>query len=368
MSHVTVSRRDFMRVAGAALASQAWPRTADSQRAAAQRRGERIAFSYSPRIVIVSVGTAGAAVLGRLPVECFPGVVRVSINADPWGMEASDADVKILLDRRAMPAFWSTKGFQYRDNAVTERIVGALAGADFVLILGGLGGGTASAVAPLVARHAREAGALTASIVTAPFGFEGRARNRRARAGLADLVTACDTAAVIPNDRMVDILGRETKLRHALERLEGTTAQAARTIVSLMTVPGRICVDYADIRTVLQGRGVGAVGVGAARGPDRAERAARQALACPFLRGVGVDCAGSVLFQIAAGDPSLYDVWRASSVVWSALADDAILVYGDAVDPTLGDELRITLVAAGLRNPPWPDVTANHPDAGDFPD
>ena len=225
----------------------------------------------------------------------------------------------------------------------------AVEDADMVFVTAGMGGGTGTGAAPVIARIAREAGALTVAVVTRPFTFEGRSRSRRAETGLRELAEAVDTLIVIPNDRLLELADDDTSLTDGFKLADSVLLDAVRGISDIILTPGLINVDFADVVTIMKGRGMALMGTGIASGPDRAREAAQQAISSPLLEDVHIEGATGLLVNITGGaKTSLRDVNAALSLIQDAVHDDTDTIFGAVVDPSMGDELRITVVATGF--------------------
>lgn len=342
--HLSLSRREFLRVSSAGLVSLA---CLPSVAMAGSSSAGRWVLSSRPRVAIVGVGAAGARLLGCLRLPHHPGVDSIAIDADQIVREAGAAGLRLVhgLGSAGPFCFGRRKVDTAAAAAHRDELVRALRGADLILLIGSLGGNDLTAAAPFVARLAREAGALTIAIMTTPFGFEGRRRLQEAARGQDDLAAVCATL-ILPSDRSSDIVGSQATLRRAVDCRDEAVCAAARAIVEAVTVQGRTCLGFADMHATFQNRGSGAVGIGAATGPQRAERAVEDALSSPFLRDFDLPAAAGVFAQVAAMAPSRGEIERVASALWRAIGDDAAMIVGDVADQDLGGTLRVTLLAA----------------------
>ena len=224
-----------------------------------------------------------------------------------------------------------------------------MTGADMVFVTGGMGGGTGTGAAPVIAQIAREAGALTVGVVTKPFGFEGRRRSRQAEEGIARLEEAVDTLIVIPNNRLLEVVGANTSMIDAFRKADEVLLNAVQGISDLMTVPGLINVDFADVRTIMSKQGRALMGSGLGTGKRRAAEAAEMAISSPLLEDVNIEGATGILINITGGpDLGLHEVNEASSLIQQAAHEDANIIFGSVIDPNIGDEVRITVIATGF--------------------
>ncbi|OFW00726.1 MAG: hypothetical protein A3I61_03735 [Acidobacteria bacterium RIFCSPLOWO2_02_FULL_68_18] len=349
---MTVSRRQFLVLAGAGITSLPYLPTARGQAVPGRciNPGPRPPLLHAPRIVIVGIGGAGGNIVSRTLYGRLRDVECVAIDRDEQVLNELPADVTLSIGPRARRGLDYGRLREHGRMAMEERrddVARILSNADLVLLVGGMGGGTGTGGAPVLARLAGEAGALTMAVVTRPFGFEGRWRNRQAAAGILDLTRVCDATVVVPHDGIIDIAGRNAPYRCALEQIDDAVGAGVRAVAGAVTVPGMICVGIEDILAIFRSRGVGALGIGTAAGPDRARVAARRALACPLLRDAAPGRVGGSLLRIAAADLTLAEIQRASEIVSDTLADETLMVGYDAAEPSLGDALCVTLVVAG---------------------
>ena len=307
--------------------------------------------NYLAVIKVVGIGGGGVNAINRMIDVGLKGVEFIAINTDAQHLLMSDADVKLDIGRT------STKGLgagaapeKGRQAAIdhTEEIEEILRGADMVFVTAGEGGGTGTGGAPIVAKIARDLGALTIGVVTRPFSFEGKIRTRQADEGIADLREHVDTLIVIPNDRLLAISDRNITAVDAFKSADQVLLSGVQGITEIITQPGLINLDFADVKTVMTDAGSALMGIGSARGENRATRAAELAISSPLLEA-SIDGAMGVLLSVAGGsDLGLFEINEACELVQSAAHPDARIIFGTTIDDALGDEVRITVIAAGF--------------------
>jgi cell division protein FtsZ len=310
--------------------------------------------AYIAAIRVVGVGGAGLNALHRMMDAGIAQVDFIAVNTDLQALAVSDAPVKISigegvthgLGSGADPAIGRAAAEDAADQLRT-----ALRGSDMVFVTAGEGGGTGTGAAPVVARIAREVGALTVGIVTTPFRFEGTRRRSAAERGVEELRAACDTVIIIPNDRLLEVLDRSTSMVEAFRIADDVLRQGVQGICDLITTPGLINLDFADVRTVMRDAGAALMGIGYATGPNRAREAAERALGSPLIDAEIVSARG-ILLSIAGGDDlSLVEVNDAAEVVRATATDDTNIIFGANVDPRLTGSVWVTVVATGLGAP-----------------
>ena len=307
--------------------------------------------NYLAVIKVVGIGGGGVNAINRMIDVGLKGVEFIAINTDAQHLLMSDADVKLDIGRT------STKGLgagaapeKGRQAAIdhTEEIEEILRGADMVFVTAGEGGGTGTGGAPIVAKIARDLGALTIGVVTRPFSFEGKIRTRQAEEGIAALREHVDTLIVIPNDRLLAISDRNITAVDAFKSADQVLLSGVQGITEIITQPGLINLDFADVKTVMTDAGSALMGIGSARGENRATRAAELAISSPLLEA-SIDGAMGVLLSVAGGsDLGLFEINEACELVQSAAHPDARIIFGTTIDDALGDEVRITVIAAGF--------------------
>jgi cell division protein FtsZ len=307
--------------------------------------------AYIAVIRVVGVGGAGLNALHRMMDAGISQVDFVAVNTDLQALAVSDAPTKIAIGEGITQGLGSGADPGVgRASAEEEldQLKAALRGSDMVFVTAGEGGGTGTGAAPVVARAARELGALTVGIVTTPFRFEGTRRRTAAERGVEELRSACDTVIVIPNDRLLEVLDRSTSMIDAFKVADDVLRQGVQGICDLITTPGLINLDFADVRTVMQDAGSALMGIGYATGQDRAREAAERALGSPLIDSDIVSARG-ILLSIAGGDDlSLMEVNDAAEVVRRTATDETNIIFGATVDPRLTGQVWVTVVATGL--------------------
>ena len=304
-----------------------------------------------PPIKVVGVGGGGCNAVNRMIAEELAGVQFVGINTDAQALARCEAPERIRIGEKltkGLGAGGDPERGQRAAEESREELLEAVRGAEMVFITAGMGGGTGTGAAPLVAEAAREAGALTVAIVTKPFTFEGAKRRQQAEEGIADLRERVDTLIVIPNDRLLDICGPEVSVEEAFAAADDVLRQGIQSISELITLPGEINLDFADVRRVMHEAGPALLAIGRASGEDRAAQAAREAVSSPLL-DVSIEGATGVLFNITgARNLGLHELHAAAQVIGEVVAPEAEIIFGTAIDPTLGDEVKVTVIATGF--------------------
>jgi cell division protein FtsZ len=307
--------------------------------------------NYLAVIKVVGIGGGGVNAVNRMIEEGLKGVEFIAINTDAQALLMSDADVKLDVGREltrglgagANPDIGAKAAEDHR-----EEIEEVLKGADMVFVTAGEGGGTGTGGAPVVANVARSLGALTIGVVTRPFGFEGKRRAGQADSGIERLRGEVDTLIVIPNDRLLSISDRQVSVLDAFKAADQVLLSGVQGITDLITTPGLINLDFADVKSVMSGAGSALMGIGSARGDDRAVAAAEKAISSPLLEA-SIDGAHGVLLSIQGGsDLGLFEIHEAAQLVSSSAALDANIIFGAVIDDALGDEVRVTVIAAGF--------------------
>jgi cell division protein FtsZ len=311
----------------------------------------RDSSSYLAVIRVVGVGGAGLNAVNRMIDAGISSVEFVAVNTDMQQLQISDAPVKIHIGRDLTQGLGSGADPEVGRRAAEEsydQLKNALRGSDMVFVTAGEGGGTGTGAAPVVARIARELGALTVGIVTTPFRFEGSRRKSSSDQGVDELRAACDTVIVIPNDRLLEVLDRSTSMLDAFKIADDVLRQGVQGITDLITMPGLINLDFADVRTVMRDAGSALMGIGFATGEDRAKQAAERALKSPLIDTEIVGARG-ILLSIAGGeDLTLLEVNDAAEAVRQAATDDTNIIFGATVDERLAGQVWVTVVATGL--------------------
>ncbi len=307
------------------------------------------------RIKVIGVGGAGGNAVNNMIGAQTQGVDFITANTDVQALSATKAPVRLQLGARLTKGLGAGANPDIGRQAAEEdreQIASALAGADMVFITAGMGGGTGTGAAPVIARIAKEQDSLTIAVVTKPFDFEGKKRKQQAEEGLQALRTSVDTLITIPNQRLIQVVQRGTSLQEAFRVADNVLRQAVQGISDLITVPGLINLDFADMQTIMSGMGLAIMGTGIARGEKRAMEAAHQAISSPLLEESSINGARGVLINITGGaDLALHDVNDAVAIIREAAHEDAHIIFGAVIDEDLEDELRLTLIATGFGRP-----------------
>ena len=308
--------------------------------------------NYLAVIKVVGVGGGGTNAVNRMIEEGIRGVEFVAINTDAQALAISDADIKVHIGTdltRGLGAGANPEVGRKAADESRDDIAEALAGADMVFITCGEGGGTGTGAAPIVADiEMNEVGALTVAVVTKPFTFEGRKRKKSAEEGIKTLSDCVDTMIVIPNDKLLDIAEKKTTMLEAFAIADGVLSQGTQGITDLITVPGIINLDFADVKTIMKQAGTAMMGIGTSSGDTRAVDAAQQAISSPLLES-SIDGATRVLLSIAGSkDLGIQEISDAADVVANAVDPEANIIFGTVVDESLGDQVRITVIATGF--------------------
>jgi len=311
--------------------------------------------NYLAVIKVVGIGGGGVNAINRMIEVGLRGVEFIAINTDAQALLMSDADVKLDVGREMTRGLGAGANPDVGRKAAEdhrEEIEEVLKGADMVFVTAGEGGGTGTGGAPVVASIARKLGALTIGVVTRPFQFEGRRRGGQAENGIKELRNECDTLIVIPNDRLLQLGDMGVSLMDAFRSADEVLLNGVQGITDLITTPGLINVDFADVKSVMAGAGTALMGIGSARGEGRAVQAAQKAINSPLLEA-SMDGAHGVLLSIAGGsDLGLFEINEAASLVQEAAHEDANIIFGTVIDDSLGDEVRVTVIAAGFDSTP----------------
>jgi cell division protein FtsZ len=307
--------------------------------------------NYLAVIKVVGIGGGGVNAINRMIDKGLKGVEFIAINTDAQALLMSDADVKLDVGRELTRGLGAGADPEVGRKAAedhAEEIEEVLKGADMVFVTAGEGGGTGTGGAPVVARIARGLGALTIGVVTRPFTFEGRRRANQAETGIGTLRDEVDTLIVIPNDRLLSISDRNISMMDAFRSADQVLLSGVQGITDLITTPGLINLDFADVKSVMQGAGSALMGIGSARGEDRAVQAAEAAISSPLLEA-SIDGAHGVLLSISGGsDLGLFEINEAARLVQEAAHPEANIIFGTVIDDALGDEVRVTVIAAGF--------------------
>jgi len=303
-------------------------------------------------IKVFGIGGGGGNAVNTMIEEGLTGVEFIAANTDAQALSRNLAPLKLQIGARLTKGLGAGANPEVGRQAAEEdreMLAEALSGADMVFLTAGLGGGTGTGAAPVAAEVARQAGALTVAVVTRPFAFEGATRRRQAEAGLKELKGIVDTLIVIPNEKLLLIAGKEMRFVEAFRKVDEVLFQAVRGISELVTKPGYINLDFADVKTVMAGMGVALMGTGVASGQNRAMAAAEKAISSPLLEDVSIRGARGVLINITAGPSlSLAEVHEAASLIQQEADEEANIIFGTVIDETMGDELKVTVVATGF--------------------
>jgi cell division protein FtsZ len=306
-----------------------------------------------PVIKVIGVGGGGGNSINTMIEAGIEGVDFIVANTDCQVLEANLAAIKVHLGKSLTKGLGAGANPEIGRAAALEdasRVAEALAGADMVFVTAGMGGGTGTGAAPIIAQVARDMGALTVGVVTKPFSFEGSQRKKKASGGIGELAKAVDALIVIPNDRLISLAGLKMTLKDAFAMVDNVCLNAVRGISDLVTVPGLINVDFADVRTIMTGMGKALMGTGRGTGEKRAIEAAQQAISSPLLEDVSINGATGILINITGGsDLTLAEMNEACSLIEEAADPDANIIFGSVIDAHAGDEVRITVIATGFQ-------------------
>jgi len=304
------------------------------------------------RIKVIGIGGGGGNAVNRMIEAGIDGIEFLVANTDLQALKRSRAPIKIQLGGKLTKGLGAGANPEVGRNAAledTEKIIEALEGADMVFVTTGLGGGTGTGAAPIIASLATELSALTVAVVTKPFHFEGRRRMQQAEQGLRELRECVDTVITIPNERLLHTVDRTVSLTDAFKLADDVLRQAVQGISDLITVPGLINLDFADVRAIMEGMGMALMGAGRASGENRAINATQQAISSPLLEEASIQGAKGVLINITGGtDLKLYEVNEAASIIREAADEDANIIFGAVIDETMQDEMKITVIATGF--------------------
>src|SRR4051794_32935707 len=308
--------------------------------------------TYNARIKVIGVGGSGGNAINTMIHFGLEGVEFVTVNTDAQALGSNAAAEKIAIGQNVTRGLGAGADPERGRKAALEdvnRLKEIVMGADMVFVTAGMGGGTGTGAAPVIAQLARESGALTVGVVTKPFKFEGPRRKRQAEHGIEALAAAVDTLITIPNDRLLSIAGQKTTMLDAFRKADDVLLNAVQGISDLVTVSGLINVDFADVRTIMKEMGRALMGTGRASGERRAIEAAQQAISSPLLEDVSITGATGILINITGGpDLTLFEVNEAATLIQEAAHEDANIIFGSVIDANLIDEVRITVIATGF--------------------
>ncbi|MBW1605415.1 cell division protein FtsZ [Lactobacillus sp. Sy-1] len=327
------------------------------------------------KIKVIGIGGGGSNAVNRMIADDVKGVEFIVANTDVQALDTSQAQTKIQLGPKLTRGLGAGSNPEVGSKAAeeSEEAIGeALEGADMVFVTAGMGGGTGNGAAPIAAKIAKDQGALTVGVVTRPFSFEGPKRSRYAAEGVAALKENVDTLIVIANNRLLEMVDKKTPMMEAFKEADNVLRQGVQGISDLITNPGYVNLDFADVKTVMQNQGSALMGVGSASGENRTAEATKKAISSPLLEA-SIDGAQQVLLNITGGpDLSLFEAQDASSIVAQSTSSDVNIIFGTSIDKDLGDEVRVTVIATGIdkgndNNHQQPNRTINQPVNGSNP-
>ncbi len=309
--------------------------------------------SFGPaKIKVVGVGGGGGNAVNRMIASKLSGIEFIAANTDLQALRRCEAETKLQLGRKITRGLGAGADPDIGRNSAledTDKILDVLGGADMVFLAAGLGGGTGTGAVPIIGSLAAEAGALTVAVVTKPFVFEGRRRMRLAERGLEELHKAVDTVIAIPNERLLSFVDRGTVLSEAFLTADDVLRQSVQGISDLITMPGEVNADFADVRAIMCGQGIAVMGTGVASGENRALEAAQRAVSSPLLEDASIEGAGGCLINITGGNSlTLHEVAEAARMVTEAVDSNANIISGLVVDETMEDEMKVTVIATGF--------------------
>lgn len=303
------------------------------------------------RIKVVGVGGAGCNAVNRMIAEGIQGIEFIAVNTDGQDLLQSNAKTRVRIGdklTRGLGAGGQPEIGRKAAEESSEELLAVLEGSDMIFVTAGMGGGTGTGAAPIISQIARELKALTIGIVTRPFTFEGSKRSQAAEMGIQNLRKVTDTLIVIPNDRLLQIVDKHASLRDAFKIADNVLRQGIQGISELITVPGLINLDFADVQTIMSEGGAALMAVGRATGEDRARKAAEQAISSDLL-DITIDGARGILFNVTGGESlTLYEVYEAADIIKKTAHPDVNLIFGAVMDPNIGDEIRLTVIATGF--------------------
>lgn len=310
------------------------------------------AISQNARMKVVGVGGGGGNAVNRMIDEHLMGVEFITVNTDAQALMNTKADTRVQIGKKLTRGLGAGARPEIGRQAIEENkddVLRVLDGADLVFVTCGMGGGTGTGAAPVISQLARDVGALTVGIITKPFLFEGRKRMRQAEIGIAEIRKRVDTMIVVPNERLLAVVGKNVPFQEALKKADEVLLHATQGISTLITVTGLVNVDFADVRTVMQHGGAALMGTGVGRGDDRAIEAAQDAISSPLLDNVSILGSTGVLVNITGGeDLTLGDVNQISEIVHEAAGDQAEIIFGAVNDSAMEGEIRVTVIATGF--------------------
>ena len=312
-------------------------------------------FNHLATLKVIGVGGGGNNAVNRMIDHGMKNVEFIEINTDGQALNLSKAESKIQIGEKLTRGLGAGANPEIGKKAAEEsreQIEDAIQGADMVFVTAGMGGGTGTGAAPVVAKIAKEMGALTVGVVTRPFGFEGRKRSTQAAAGVESMKAAVDTLIVIPNDRLLDIVDKSTPMMEAFKEADNVLRQGVQGISDLIAVSGEVNLDFADVKTIMSNQGSALMGIGVSSGENRAVEAAKKAISSPLLETSIVGAQG-VLMNITGGESlSLFEAQEAADIVQDAADEDVNMIFGTVINPELQDEIVVTVIATGFEDKP----------------
>jgi cell division protein FtsZ len=303
------------------------------------------------RMKVIGVGGGGGNAVNRMIDARLVGVEFISVNTDAQALGKSKSDLKVQIGKKLTRGLGAGARPEIGRQAIEENrdeVLAAMQGADLVFVTCGMGGGTGTGAAPMISQMARDLGALTVGIVTKPFLFEGQKRMKQAETGIMEMRRGVDTMIVVPNERLMAVVGKGFKFEDALQKADEVLLNATQGIADLITRTGLINVDFADVRTVMQNGGSALMGTGIGRGENRALEAAQQAISSPLLDNISIAGASGVLINITSSDITMGEVTQISEVIHDAAGDQAEIIFGSCTEPALQGEIRVTVIATGF--------------------
>ena len=303
------------------------------------------------RMKVIGVGGGGGNAVNRMIDARLVGVEFISVNTDAQALGKSKSDLKVQIGKKLTRGLGAGARPEIGRQAIEENrdeVLAAMQGADLVFVTCGMGGGTGTGAAPMIAQMARDLGALTVGIVTKPFLFEGQKRMKQAETGIMEMRRGVDTMIVVPNERLMAVVGKGFKFEDALQKADEVLLNATQGIADLITRTGLINVDFADVRTVMQNGGSALMGTGIGKGENRALEAAQQAISSPLLDNISIAGASGVLINITSSDITMGEVTQISEVIHDAAGDQAEIIFGSCTEPALHGEIRVTVIATGF--------------------
>ncbi len=320
-------------------------------------------------IKVIGVGGGGSNAVNRMIEDGVRGVEFIAVNTDAQALNLSKADIKMQIGAKLTRGLGAGANPEIGKKAAEEskeQIEEVLRGADMVFVTAGMGGGTGTGAAPIIAQIARDLGALTVGVVTRPFSFEGRKRAKQAEGGIQALKQAVDTLIVIPNDRLLEIVDKNTPMLEAFREADNVLRQGVQGISDLIAVPGLINLDFADVKTIMSNKGSALMGIGISSGENRAAEAAKKAISSPLLETT-IDGAEGVIMNITGGtNLSLFEVQEAADIVATASSEEVNMIFGSVINEDLKDEIVVTVIATGFKEDEHQEKSVNNVAGGKY--